>query len=182
MSEASRRDAIHVRRAAALDAKALAEIAARTFADAFGDSNTAEDMALHLTTKYGEAQQAAEIADPDIDVLIADIDGAMAGYAMVRGGQAPECVTLDAPVELWRFYVDRAWHGRGVAQALMTAVDEAARERGADSIWLSVWEHNPRAQAFYAKCGFFQAGTKPFVVGTDVQTDWVMLRRLSAED
>lgn len=181
MSEASRREECHVRRAIAEDAKALAEIAARTFADTFGDSNTAEDMALHLATAYSEAQQAGEIADPDMDVLIAEIDGAMAGFAEVRGGEAPECVTLDAPVELWRFYVDRAWHGRGVAQALMAAVDEAARERGADAIWLSVWERNPRAQAFYSKCGFFQAGTKPFVVGTDVQTDWVMLRRLSAE-
>lgn len=182
MSNASQREAIHVRRAEAGDAKALAELAARTFADAFGDSNTAEDMALHLTTKYGEAQQGAEIADPDIDVLVAEIGGAMAGYAMVHGGETPACVTLDAPMELWRFYVDRAWHGRGVAQALMAAVDEAARERGADALWLSVWEHNPRAQAFYSKCGFFKAGTKPFVVGTDVQTDWVMLRRLSAED
>lgn len=182
MSNGSEREAIRVRRAEAADAKALAELAARTFADAFGDSNTAEDMALHLTTKYGEAQQGAEIADPEIDVLVAEIDGAMAGYAMVHGGETPACVTLDAPMELWRFYVDRAWHGRGVAQALMEAVDEAARERGADALWLSVWEHNPRAQAFYSKCGFFQAGTKPFVVGTDVQTDWVMLRRLSAED
>jgi RimJ/RimL family protein N-acetyltransferase len=45
-----------------------------------------------------------------------------------------------------------------------------------------VWEHNPRAQAFYAKCGFVQAGTKPFVVGTDVQNDWVMLRRFAGEE
>lgn len=182
MSKGSEREAIHVRRAAAADAKALAELAARTFADAFGDSNTAEDMALHLTTKYSEAIQGAEIADPDIDSLIAEVGGTMAGFAQVRSGEAPESVTLDEPVELWRFYVDRSWHGRGVAQALMAAVDEAARERGADSVWLSVWEHNPRAQAFYSKCGFFQAGTKPFVVGTDVQTDWVMLRRLPAED
>ena len=61
----------------------------------------------------------------------------------------------------------------------MQATERHALARGAHAIWLSVWERNPRAQAFYLKSGFRQAGTKPFVVGTDVQTDWVMVRSLT---
>ena len=176
------RPTVRVRRATAHDARALADIAARTFAAAFGDSNSPEDLALHLPKSYSEAQQGAEIADPDVDVLLAEVDDSLAGYAQLRVGEAPACVAHLAPFELWRFYVDTSWHGRGVAQALMEAVADAARARGASALWLSVWEHNPRAQAFYAKCGFVQAGTKPFVVGTDVQNDWVMLRRFAGEE
>jgi GNAT superfamily N-acetyltransferase len=106
---------------------------------------------LHLTKSYSEAQQGAEIADPDVDVLLAEVDDSLAGYAQLRVGEAPACVAHLAPFELWRFYVDTPWHGRGVAQALMEAVADAARARGASALWLSVWEHNPRAQAFYAK-------------------------------
>ena len=41
-----------------------------------------------------------------------------------------------------------------------------------------MWERNERAQAFYRKHGFRKVGTQVFVVGTDPQTDHVMLREL----
>ncbi|MFN8670219.1 MAG: GNAT family N-acetyltransferase [Gemmatimonadaceae bacterium] len=177
----AQRSETHVRRATRRDAAALAALAARTFDETFGADNSPEDMALHLTTSYGEAQQRAEIEDPAWDSLLAEVDGALAGFAQVREGGAPDCVPQPHPVELYRFYVDRPWHGRGVAQTLMAAVVEAVRARRGDAIWLSVWERNARAQAFYAKCGFAKAGEKAFVVGTDVQTDWVMARPLDAQ-
>jgi ribosomal protein S18 acetylase RimI-like enzyme len=45
---------------------------------------------------------------------------------------------------------------------------------GARTIWLGVWERNARAIAFYHKQGFVQAGTQRFLLGDDLQTDWVM--------
>ena len=77
-----------------------------------------------------------------------------------------------------RFYVDKPWQGRGLAAQLMRAVEKRALERGARELWLGVWERNERAQAFYRKHGFRQVGTQIFVVGTDPQTDHVMLREL----
>jgi len=44
--------------------------------------------------------------------------------------------------------------GTGVAQALMQAATEHARELGATRMELSVFECNDRARAFYAKLGF----------------------------
>jgi RimJ/RimL family protein N-acetyltransferase len=40
---------------------------------------------------------------------------------------------------------------------------------------LGVWERNARAQAFYRKHGFNRVGRQTFVVGSDPQTDDVML-------
>jgi diamine N-acetyltransferase len=45
-------------------------------------------------------------------------------------------------------------------------------------MWLSVWERNPRAIAFYGKCGFRMVGSKDFWVGSDRQTDHVMVLEL----
>jgi ribosomal protein S18 acetylase RimI-like enzyme len=45
-------------------------------------------------------------------------------------------------------------------------------------MWLSVWQKNPRAIAFYQKWGFEIAGTATFTIGSDVQTDWIMGRGL----
>ena len=48
----------------------------------------------------------------------------------------------------------------------------------AQRLGLGVFERNERAQAFYRKHGFRQVGTQIFVVGTDPQTDHIMLREL----
>jgi ribosomal protein S18 acetylase RimI-like enzyme len=106
--------------------------------------------------------------------LLAEAEGRLTGYSQLREGPAPDCVAGRSPLELWRFYVERAWQGRGVAPALMAATIEAAAARGAGTLWLSVWERNARAQAFYRKCGFEDRGAKAFILGKDRQTDRVM--------
>jgi diamine N-acetyltransferase len=165
-----------IRRAESRDAASVAALGARTFADTFGADNTPEDMQAYLASTYGERQQLAEFANPDILTLLVADGEAPVAFTQVRRAPAPPCVTLDAPVELWRFYVDREWHGRGVAASLMEGALSAARELGGRSVWLSVWERNARAIAFYTKCGFSDVGSKVFIVGSDHQTDRVMAR------
>lgn len=158
------------------DARRLAAFGARTFQETFGAENAPENMAAYLDGAYGEARQAAELADPAVVTLIAEDGDRMAGYAQLRGRAAPSCVAGPAPIELWRFYVDRPWQGRGVAGALMAATLEAAAARGAATLWLCVWERNARAQAFYRSSGFLDVGEAEFILGTDRQTDRVMAR------
>jgi GNAT superfamily N-acetyltransferase len=162
------------------DAPALAELGARTFRDAFAADNTPEDMALYVSSTFGEMLQAAELRSDGIVTLVAERDGRLAAYAQLREGPAPPCVGGSRPIELWRFYVERAWQGQGVAQTLMAATIDAARYRGAGTLWLSVWERNHRAQAFYRKCGFEDRGAKEFILGRDRQTDRVMARPVLA--
>ena len=114
--------------------------------------------------------------------LLAEAGGRLAGYAQLRSGPAPACVTGVDPIELMRFYVSREWHGRGVAQSLMGSIMQEAAGRGARTLWLGVWERNQRAQAFYRKAGFTDAGSHVFMVGTDPQTDRIMTRPLAHVD
>lgn len=167
-----------IRTASATDAAVVADLARRTFYDTFAANNDPTDMALHLASAYGVDQQTRELTDRDITTLLVEEGGAAIAYAQVRGGHVPECVSGPAPIELWRFYVDRAWHGRGIAAALMERVKAEARQRGAKTLWLGVWERNDRARAFYAKCGFADAGDHIFLFGTDPQTDRVMVTTL----
>ena len=167
-----------IRAAVATDATALAELAARTFRETFAADNRPEDMAVHIAHAYGASQQQRELVDPNIATLLVEIDGELAGYAQLRSGVAPECVTGEAPVELWRFYIAQPWHGRGVAQALMRRVESEAYRRGGRTLWLGVWERNDRAKAFYHKNGFMDVGSHVFMVGTDAQTDRILIRPL----
>lgn len=169
---------ITIRRGLPTDAPKLAELSARTFRETFAADNRPEDMALHLATAFGASQQLAELTDPNVTTLLAEVDGQPAAYAQLRISEIPECVSGESPVELWRFYVLQEWHGRGVAQALMRSVETEASRRGGCTLWLGVWERNDRAQAFYRKAGFVDAGSHVFMVGTDAQTDRIMVRPL----
>lgn len=168
-----------IRRGVVSDAPALAEFAARTFTEAFGADNRPEDLQAHLAKSYGVPQQTRELANPDVVTLLAHQGATLVGYAQVRRQPPPPCVTQEWPIELQRFYVDRSAHGTGVAQVLMSAAHEAARQLGGKHVWLSVWERNPRAIAFYKKVGFADAGSADFYVGPDRQTDRVMVAALA---
>jgi diamine N-acetyltransferase len=156
----------------------LAQFGARMFYQSFAADNTAEDMQRHLESAWSPEKQLCEIQDPDIDTLILAADGHWQAFAQLRAGKVSEGVPRQGSIELWRFYVDRLWHGTGVAAALMTDAKTRARRRGAVTMWLGVWERNARAQAFYRKHGFEAVGRQTFLVGSDPQTDLVMLCRL----
>jgi diamine N-acetyltransferase len=173
---------LKIRRADLSDAALLAEFAARTFEETFGAENAADDMAAHLASSYSAGRQRDEIASPDIITLLVEDDGQLAGYAQVRRNRPPIEPAPEKAVELWRFYVDRPWHGHGVASLMMSAAKDAATALGGQQMWLSVWERNPRAIGFYSKCGFRTIGSKDFWVGSDRQTDHVMTVDMPATD
>jgi GNAT superfamily N-acetyltransferase len=135
-------------------------------------------MALFLTSTFGAEHQAREIADPRYVTLLVEGEGLLIGYAQVRRETPPPCVMDPSPIELLRFYVDKEWKGRGVAQRLMAEVRATAAALGGQTLWLGVWERNPRARAFYAKCGFRDVGAHDFVLGDDRQTDRILVASL----
>ena len=64
----------------------------------------------------------------------------------------------------------------------MTRLEEQAiniaTERKKKYIWLGVWEKNEKAIHFYKKNGFYKIGSHSFVMGEDVQTDYIMRKDL----
>ena len=157
---------IEYRTAVSDDAALIAEFGRRTFVDAFAAQNRAEDIEQYVAKTYGEMQQRAEIEDPASLVLLALHEGTLIAYAWLRHD------------EIARFYVSNEWHGHGIAQELMRRIEECARSAGFTTLWLGVWEQNARAIAFYQKCGFAITGTQPFLLGNDLQTDYVMSKTI----
>ena len=160
----------HIRAATDLDAAALAATAEAMFREAFAATNDPQQMDAYCKGHYSEAIQAEEIARPGMRVLLVQEADVIIAFAQLE---------LRGPLtQLHRFYVRQEWHGKGVAQQLMRRCLQLARESQAEQMSLSVWMENPRAIAFYLKFGFEITGEQPFVLGTEVQTDYVMSRSL----
>ena len=170
---------ITIRSANVSDAQSLAALAEATFRDTFGADNTEENMDAFCETRYGEAIQASEIANPNMITLLCEQDGTLIGFAQLRFCEAPSCVVAKAAGEIQRLYVARAFHGQGAAHRLMTASLAEMSRRGHDVVWLGVWERNFRASAFYRKFGFVEVGDHVFTLGADRQRDIVMARAVA---
>lgn len=168
-----------IRHANPADAALLAELGARTFSETFAADNSAEDMADYVAAAFSPKQQKAELADPNCLFLIAETDGVAVGYAMLRSGNVLDDVTGAKPIELVRLYVSQESLGSGFGAALMRVCIAEAKQRGYETLWLGVWEHNQRAQAFYRKWNFLEIGTHIFQLGNDPQTDILMQRAIS---
>ena len=168
-----------IRYANSSDAKRLAALAEETFRQTFGSMNANEDMNLHCRTSYGEAIQLTEISNRKMVTLVCEDGGQLIAFAQLRWCEAPSCVAAKNPGEIQRLYVAKSWHGKGIAQELMTTCIKEMELRNSDVVWLGVWERNPRAIAFYKKFGFTQAGSHVFPLGTDPQRDIIMLRPVS---
>jgi ribosomal protein S18 acetylase RimI-like enzyme len=153
------------------DAKALAEFCARSFVDTFGPLYPPEDLSAYLAAKYSEAIQRDEIADPQIRYRLAFEGEHPVGYCMM--GALDMAVDAAGALELHRLYVDQHIKGAGVAAALMDDCLAWARGKGADALYLSVWENNHRAQRFYKRYGFEHVGEHKFMVGNTADRDFI---------
>jgi diamine N-acetyltransferase len=169
---------ISIRTATTADAELLSEIAARTFVETFAINNTPENMAAYLSESFTTEKQLAELSDSSTIVKFAEIDGVAVGYSMLSSNKTPSEISGTNPIELVRLYASKDCIGKGVGALLMNDCLEQAAELGYQTIWLGVWEHNYRAQAFYRKWEFVEVGTHVFQLGDDAQTDLLMQRDL----
>jgi ribosomal protein S18 acetylase RimI-like enzyme len=140
---------LDIRVAKPADAERLADLARRTFVDAFRDFNTPENMALYVNAAFTTEKLLSELQDGASTYIWAEQTGIPAGYAKLRRGTIRGCVTGPRPVELERMYAETDKIGAGVGKTLLHTAIKIAQAEGYHSLWLGVWEFNERAIEFY---------------------------------
>jgi diamine N-acetyltransferase len=165
---------LSVREATNEDAVLIADISRQTFYDTFADANTKENMDLFLSTQFTKGKLMLEVGSLGNTFLLAQDGDKVAGYVKLRESRPPQLLGTSRAIEIARLYsmVDRI--GKGVGKVLMQASLDWSKQKGADAVWLGVWEKNQRAIEFYTKWGFEKFDETDFLLGKDVQRDWLM--------
>ncbi|BCJ29968.1 GNAT family N-acetyltransferase [Actinocatenispora sera] len=130
------RNAILIRPAVVDDAAGIARVHRRS---------RAETMPYLPPQRRSQEQVTAWVRDavlPSRRVLVAEVDGTLAGYAALAG------TLLDA------LYLLPERRRRGLGSRLLAAV----REYSPECLTLHVFEANVEARAFYARHGFVEVG------------------------
>ncbi len=157
--------------ASAANMAAIRALSIITFTDAFGAANNQQDIDQYIAKEMAEDLLTAELVDTGNIFFLAYKEDVPVGFAKLR-----TTFNVDAPpqthaAEIQRLYVLQAYQGQKIGDELMKRCILHARELGYDTVWLGVWEHNPRAIKFYERLGFIRYGSHPFLVGSDLQTD-----------
>ena len=162
-------------RATLADAPALSLLSAAVFPLGCPANTPPEDLADYISREHTPERYRAMLQDDRFTILIAKVADSLAGLALLAQAAAPAEMQSPSALELRRFYIDAAYHGRGVANVLMKEVLAVAAAQGEGSLWLSAFSGNGRAVAFYKRWGFRIAGEHVFLVGTDRQRDYLMV-------
>lgn len=166
-----------IRPATLADAEALSCIATRTFPLGCPLETDPAHLAAFISSELTPERFREFLAANGVTILLAEVAGEMAGFTMLVRDSSHPLIAAKSPIELRKFYVDPAYHGRGVAKLLMDSALPVLDDSRHDTAWLSVYSGNTRAVSFYRKAGFEIVGTHYFPVGGDPQKDFVMQRK-----
>jgi ribosomal protein S18 acetylase RimI-like enzyme len=113
------------------------------------------------------------------DVLVAELDGVVAGYVKLR--PVTPLPSNAHVLQICGLGVDPARQGHGAGRALIEAAVRDARARGARKLTLRVLGHNAVARRLYERCGFGVEGVQvgEFLLGGAYVDDVLMARHLT---
>ena len=160
------------------DAVLIADLSRKTFYDTFAAQNTKEDMQLFLEEQFTRGRLIMEVGSKENDFFLAYVNDEVAGYVKLRDGKIPASLKNKNALEIARLYACSSMIGKGVGSMMMATSIEIAKEKGKEVIWLGVWEENETAIKFYKKWVFVKFDEQEFILGNDVQCDWLMMREL----
>ena len=160
------------------DARLITDFSVITFTEAFGSSNTKEDMDIYISKEINLNKIASELADPANIFFLARMNNSLVGFVKLSDAINQDAPAGHKPIEINRLYVLKEYQSRQIGAAMIAHSISYAKAHQHDVIWLGVWEHNNRAIDFYVRCGFEQYATHPFLLGTDLQTDILMKKEI----
>lgn len=156
------------------DIEQLQAIAKQTFFETFADLNSEENMQKYLENEFNIDKLINELTNPYSEFYFAKINNDVIGYLKINFGVAQTEIKESKSIEVERIYVLKEYHGKDVGQFLYNKALSLAKYKGADYLWLGVWEKNHRAINFYKKNGFVEFNKHIFKLGDDDQTDIMM--------
>ena len=170
-----------IRRCSAADLEKLIRIGRETYHAAFHEMNTPEIMTAYLDKAFSREKIGSELADSGSRFYFCCKDsdaGEPAAYFKINFPLSQTDLNDKETLELERIYVRPGFQGAGLGRMIIENVEAIALDYGLSAVWLGVWKKNISAVAFYRKMGYAVTGEHSFLMGDELQSDFIMTKRL----
>lgn len=161
------------------DVEKLQKVSRETFKATFDPYTAPNDMVRFLEEDYETVKLVKEIENPNSRFYFLMVQNEIAGYLKINVGDAQTEHLRENALEVERIYLRSSFQHRGLGNVLLDFAKKTAREEGKDYMWLGVYEKNVPAQHFYKRHGFSKVSQHTFQVGSDPQTDWLLVKKLT---
>ena len=168
----------------------LVEIACTTFIETYADKNDPTEFYAYVEQTLAPEQLQKEMNTEGAFFYFIEQDNHVIGYFKINTNKSP--LHTDRPhfysdfspfesiemTELERIYLKKDFQGKGFASRMMSFIEDCARQKNSQFIWLGVWTLNTKAIRYYEKCGFCTFGEHIFQIGNDAQKDYLMWKSI----
>lgn len=161
------------------DVEKLQKVSRETFKATFDPYTAPNDMVRFLEEDYETVKLVKEIENPNSRFYFLMVQNEIAGYLKINVEDAQTEHLRENALEVERIYLRSSFQHRGLGNVLLDFAEKTAREEGKDYMWLGVYEKNVPAQHFYKRHGFSKVSQHTFQVGSDPQTDWLLVKKLT---
>jgi ribosomal protein S18 acetylase RimI-like enzyme len=165
---------IEIHRATIANIDELQKISRDTFFETFAHSTSEENMRHYLENNFSKEQLSKEIEREHSVFYFAKLENAVIGYLKINYSGAQTELNDQKSLEVERIYIGKEFYGKGVGQLLLDFALQIAKQQEMVYVWLGVWEENHRAIQFYLKNGFITFDKHVFMLGEEVQNDFMM--------
>lgn len=135
-------------------------------------------MNKFMNEQFTHDRLLKEVGAPGNIFLVAELKKQPVGYARLRELNSPPELNGVPSIEIARIYSIQSQIGKGIGSALMKECIEIAKQHNKQIVWLGVWKENRHAIKFYERWGFEIFGEHDFMLGDDLQKDWLMKKTL----
>jgi ribosomal protein S18 acetylase RimI-like enzyme len=141
----------------------LAAFCKRCFVATYKGLETPSDIVISYASEtFTKVNVLTDLKDAEtFFLLVRDPKKHLVGYVKAVRKPPPEEVSF-RPIHVARFYLASQLQGQGFGKKLLDHLEQEILAQGYTGIWLSVYDHNLPAKAFYEKNGFYQQGEIPW--------------------
>ena len=161
------------------DVEKLQKVSRETFKATFDPYTAPNDMVRFLEEDYETVKLVKEIENSNSRFYFLMVQNEIAGYLKINVGDAQTEHLRENALEVERIYLCSSFQHHDLGNVLLDFAEKTAREEGKDYMWLGVYEKNVPAQHFYKRHGFSKVSQHTFQVGSDPQTDWLLVKKLT---
>jgi diamine N-acetyltransferase len=162
----------------ASDAVTISALAIQVFLDTYATEGIRADLALEAHSQYSVDAFAQRLDEPQRRLILAEKGDALLGFAEVLLTSVASPAQGFEGAELVRLYVQPAAQRIGVGRALLARAEQLVRAENMACVWLTAWEGNINARAFYARVGYADVGATTYSFQGQTYLNRVVAKRL----
>ncbi|WP_413628158.1 GNAT family N-acetyltransferase [Fructilactobacillus vespulae] len=159
----------------------LQQFASKLFKETYIPFSAEADIDTYITDNYTEQKLKQGISNPESSFYFIEVDETIAGFCKLDIGDLQTDHRFENALEVEKLYIDQRFKGQGLGRKLIYFAEEHALELNKSLVWLGVWEGNKDAAGFYEHLGFEPQGTHEFQLGSELQTDFLLAKRIKAK-